>query len=237
MQRERIYSAPSLIDVVKQLLIYRSTGVLTIWRAAVSRQNEVKITVEQGRPIRAFWGASYREEMNDSILHWFHNWGEIHFSFQATETRLQLPPPSQHVLQTEHPLSRTSPNNAAPQDFSRQASVTLPLSRLPALPSASSQPPQQSSFLNHANHGSSDPDALTNAETVVASLTTQGREFSAANLPRHERTIFLLINGRRTAVDLAQLTKRTLDDVHVTLYRLQSMQLVTINTFPTVQHR
>jgi len=72
---------------------------------------------------------------------------------------------------------------------------------------------------------------------VVATLTAHGRNFPAANLPRHERTIFLLINGRRTAVDLAQLTKRALDDVYVTLYHLQSMQLVTIHTLPTAQNR
>lgn len=226
MQSERIYSAPSLIDVVKQLLIYRPTGILTIWRAAVSRQDEVRITVEQGRPLRVFWGglygASYIEDINESILKWFNNWGEIHFSFQTTETRLQLPSPTQHTLQTEQPLSPTFPNNVRSQDFPPRAIVTRPL------PTTSLQRSSSS------NHGSSTP---ANVETVVATITTRGRDFPAANLPRHERTIFLLINGRRTAVDLAQLTKRTLDDVYVTLYHLQSMQLVTINTLPTAQNR
>ena len=222
MQRERIYSAPSLVDVVKQLLIYRPTGVLTIWRAAVSRQDEVRITVEQGRPIRVFWGASYIEDINESVLKRFNSWGEIQFSFQTIETRLQLPSPTQHTRQTEQPLSPTLPNNFRPQDFPRRAAVTRPLPTLS---------PQRSSF---SNHGSFNP---ANAETVVATFTANGRDFPAANLPRHERTIFLLINGRRTAVDLAQLTKRALDDVYVTLYHLQSMQLVTINTLPAEQHR
>ena len=221
MQSERIYSAPSLIDVVKQLLIYRPTGVLTIWRAEVSRRDEVRITVEQGRPIRVFWGASYIEEINESVLKRFNSWGEIHFSFQTIETRLQLPSPTLHTLQQ---LSPTLPNHSRPQDFPRRATVTRPL------PIVSPQPPQRSTF---SNHGSSTPE---NTEIVVATLTAHGRNFSAANLPRHERTIFLLINGRRTAVDLAQLTKRALDDVYVTLYRLQSMQLVTIHTLPAAQN-
>nr|HET6903290.1 hypothetical protein [Ktedonobacteraceae bacterium] len=221
MQSERIYSAPSLIDVVKQLLIYRPTGVLTIWRAEVSRRDEVRITVEQGRPIRVFWGASYIEEINESVLKRFNSWGEIHFSFQTIETRLQLPSPTLHTLQQ---LSPTLPNHSRPQDFPRRATVTRPLHIV------SPQPPQRSTF---SNHGSSTPE---NTEIVVATLTAHGRNFSAANLPRHERTIFLLINGRRTAVDLAQLTKRALDDVYVTLYRLQSMQLVTIHTLPAAQN-
>ncbi|MEO8956070.1 MAG: hypothetical protein ABI396_14105 [Ktedonobacteraceae bacterium] len=224
MQSERIYSAPSLVDVVKQLLIYRPTGVLTIWRAAASRRDEVRITVEQGRPIRVFWGASYIEEINESVLKRFNSWGEIHFSFQAIETRLLLPSPTHHMLQPEQPLSSSLPNNSRPQDFPRHATVTRPL------PTVSPQSPQRSAF---SNHGSSTPE---NTETVVATLTAHGRAFPHANLPRHERTIFLLINGRRTAVDLAQLTKRALDDVYVTLYRLQSLQLVTINTLPTAQN-
>lgn len=221
MQSERIYSAPSLVDVVKQLLIYRPTGVLTIWRAAVSRRDEVKITVEQGRPIRVFWGASYIEEVNEAVLKRFNNWGEIHFSFQTIETRLLLPSPTLHTLQ---PLSPTFPNHSRPQDFPQRATVTRPL------PTVLPPSPQRSAF---SNHGSSTPE---NTETVVATLTAHGRTFPAAHLPRHERTIFLLINGRRTAVDLAQLTKRALDDIYVTLYHLQSLQLVTINTLPTAQN-
>jgi len=226
LQSERIYSAPSLIDVVKQLLIYRPTGVLTIWRAEVSRRDEVRITVEQGRPIRVFWGASYIEEVNESVLKRFNSWGEIHFSFQTIETRLQLPSPTLHTLQ---PLSATLPNHSRPQDFPRRATVTRPL---PTVSPQSPQPPQRNTF---SNHGSSTPTPES-TEIVVATLTAHGRDFPAANLPRHERTIFLLINGRRTAVDLAQLTKRALDDVYVTLYRLQSMQLVTIHTLPAAQN-
>ena len=231
MQSERIYSAPSLIDIVKQLLIYRPTGVLTIWRAAFSRQNEVRITVDQGRPIRVFWGASYIEDINDAILKRFNNWGEIHFSFQTTDTRLQLPSPTQHPTQTEQASSRTFPNNAKPQDFTPQATVTRPL------PTTTSQSLQRISLPNYGSSLPPTPSTPPNSETVVATLTLQGRDFPAANLPRHERTIFLLINGRRTAVDLAQLTKRALDDIYVTLYRLQSMQLVTIITLPTAQNR
>ena len=230
LQSERIYSAPSLIDVVKQLLIYRPTGVLTIWRPAFSRLNEVRITVEQGRPIRVFWGASYIEDINDAILKRFNNWGEIHFSFQTTETRLQLPSPNQHTPQTEQPLSPTFPNNVRPQDFPRRATVTRPLP-------ITSQTLRRISLPNHGLSSPSAPSSPPNAETVVATLTRQGQDFPAANLPRHERTIFLLINGRRTAVGLAQLTKRALDDVYVTLYHLQSMQLITIITLPTAQNR
>ena len=152
MQSERIYSAPSLIDVVKQLLIYRPTGVLTIWRAAVSRRDEVRITVEQGRPIRVFWGASYIEEINESVLKWFNNWGEIHFSFQTIETRLQLPSPTQHPLQSSNRYHATLPNNARPQDFPPRATVTRPLPTY--------QPPNHLSEFPYPTMASSTPPRL-----------------------------------------------------------------------------
>ena len=50
----------------------------------------------------------------------------------------------------------------------------------------------------------------------------------SANLPRYERIIFLLINGRRTVSDLTQLTKRSVEEVYSTLYRLQGLQLITL---------
>ena len=65
-------------------------------------------------------------------------------------------------------------------------------------------------------------------EKVIPLLTLTGKDYPSANLPRYERIIFLLINGRRTVIDLAQLTKRTVEEVYTTLYRLQGLQLITL---------
>ena len=62
----------------------------------------------------------------------------------------------------------------------------------------------------------------------IVSLTANGKTYSITNLPRYERTIFMLINGKRTVADLAQLTKRSLEEIYNTLYRLQDMQLIRI---------
>lgn len=66
-------------------------------------------------------------------------------------------------------------------------------------------------------------------ETCVAVPTAYGRSYPAASLPRHDRTIFLLINGRRTLADLAKLTRRSVEDVFATLARLEQLQLITIH--------
>jgi len=57
-------------------------------------------------------------------------------------------------------------------------------------------------------------------------LTAHARSFPISNLPRYDRTIFLLINGQRTIADLAQLTKRSLAEVYISLHRLRDQQLI-----------
>ena len=220
MQRERLYSAPSLVEVIKQLLIYRSTGVLTFWRATASRQEQVMITIEQGRPLRVFWGATRQENINESILQWLNTWGEIHFSFLATDARLQLPSPASHAQQ-----SSQYPPHA--EQLPHRTVVTRPLPTPPP-------PPRNANSLTRTTDSVPVPGKERGSpETIVAFLTPGGQHFPAANLPRYERTIFLLINGRRTLVDIAQLTNRTPDEVYATLSHLQNMQLITIDTLPT----
>jgi len=69
-------------------------------------------------------------------------------------------------------------------------------------------------------------------KTAIASLTSYGRVFPPANLPRYDRTIFLLINGRRTIADFSQLTKRSTEEIYASLHRLQNLQIITIETLP-----
>jgi hypothetical protein len=246
LQNERIFSAPSLAEVIKQLLIYRPTGVLTIWHAGGLRQEDTRITIEQGRLLHVFWG-SYMENANETVLGWINSWGTIHFSFLATESHLQLPAPAQTARQ-EQPLMQQVPPRQRP-------AVTQPLQPL----SSMTRPPDYSSLKAANQQGkplfdtegqtqglaglrrqeersndvtNNDPLIARAHETVIVSLTSYGRDYPASYLPRHDRTIFLLVNGRRTLVDLSQLTKRSLEEVYNTLYRLQDLQLLTIEGQP-----
>ena len=108
------------------------------------------------------------------------------------------------------------PPQLAPQGD--QANVSDTQTKSPS--QAENQPPISSS---------STPQATAPASTI-ATLTAYGREYAPANLPRYDRIIFLLINGRRTVSDLSQLTKRPQEDVFATLQRLKNLQLITIET-------
>src|SRR5438309_11743180 len=115
-----------------QLSVSSSTGVPTIWRAADTLQEVARITIELGRPLYIYRG-SYWENATEPFLAWINTWGEIHFSFQPTEARLQLPTPSP------------------------------------------------------SSNGHSSPQPVS--EMTIATLTTFGQTFAAANLLRNDCTI------------------------------------------------
>lgn len=250
MHNKHVFSAPSFSEVIKQLLIYRPTGVLTIRRAVGARQEEANITIERGRPRYVRWGM-YEENASEAILAWFDTWGEIHFTFEVTTLRLQLPAPA-HNRELSRPPERTTD----PIQHHPGPSVTQPLPILPSRnrsnSSTSSRPPTKkvlkegnahSGTTNTRNsqktQNTSDKSANLPSEysnhlpiippqSAIPSLTASGRGYPIANLPRYDRTIFLLINGRRTLADLAHLTKRSPAEVYASLRRLQDLQVILL---------
>jgi hypothetical protein len=251
VQNIRIYAAPSLSEVIKHLLLYRFTGVLTIWRAVGAPQEDIMIIIELGRPMVVCRG-SHRENATESILAWLNSWGEIHFMFQPSEARLRLPSPkptprvdqanSSHTptpidLPQQKPLSTTQPQSANNRSAystplytnnqQRETSSATPMGRTRELTFPPDLPRYEVN--RHPPFSSSKTQAIA-LESAIAFLTNYGREYTAVNLPRYDRTIFLLINGKRTLSDLSQLTKRPREEVFATLQRLKNLQLITIET-------
>jgi len=241
VHNERVFSAPSFSEVIKQLLIYRATGVLTIRRAARIRQEEVTITIERGHPKHVRWGM-YEENANAAILAWFDTWGEIHFTFQVTALRLQLPAPAHNRETSRAPEHTTEPTQLRPGPSVTQALPTLP-SRNRSNSPTSSRPPTRKVLKEDNAHSStisthntsdrsdsrpSSPLPIIPPELAIPSLTANGQGYPITNLPRYDRTIFLLINGRRTLADLAHLTKRSPAEVYASLRRLQDLQVIAL---------
>ena len=189
------------------------------------------------------------ENANETILGWINSWGPIHFSFLATGSYLQLPAPGQTARQEQSSVSQSSVKRASPP---QRPAVTQPLptatrpfdnssvkaGNRQGKPSPGNkgqtqglpEPDRQEERSNGAAR--SDPLSALAHETVIISHTSYGRVYSPSYLPRHDRTIFLLINGRRSVVDLSHLTKRSLEEIHNTLYRLQNLQLITVEARP-----
>ncbi len=231
MQNNRIYSAPSLLEVIKQMVLNRATGVLTIWRATGARQEDTRIRmiIEQGHPIYVYRG-SQRESATESILIWVNSWGEIRFSFQSTEARFRIPPPQLTPQEDQANVSDTqtkSPSQTENQPGRAYPSTSGRTRELPLLSDISRQEENRPSV---PSRGRLQATQATAPASAIATLTAYGREYAAANLTRYDRMIFLLINGRRTVSDLSQVTKRPQEDVFASLQRLKNLQLITIVT-------
>src|SRR5260221_11311761 len=104
MQKLQVLSASSLSEVIEQLECFRLSGILTLWWAAETHQDEASILVEAGQPLRIRWG-SYEGDVNEHLLQQLNLWGEIHFVFRLREPLRQLPSPSQlsHEAQARSP--------------------------------------------------------------------------------------------------------------------------------------
>ncbi len=230
MQKLQVFSATSLSEVIEQLAFFHLSGMLTIRRRAETHQDEASILVEAGQPLRIHWGR-YEGDVNEYILQQLNFWGEIHFVFRVRESLPQLPSPSQ-------PSHEEPPRSPAP--------VTQPL---PALASSlrrnrpgGAQPPAgakgrgrtQSNPLPQVGRTQLSPVVVrtqpsTAPELTIPTLTEKARGYPMMNVPRYDRTIFLLIDGRRTISDLSHLTRRSLSAVCASLSRLRDQQIVEVS--------
>ncbi len=195
LRNDQIFAAASFSDIVKELLLHRPSGLLTLWRADGPRQDEIQIIIENGRPTHARRGM-YEEYISTSTLLWLNSWRNIYFTFQLKRATLQLPAPTDRLPSVTRPL----------------LAITLP----PPIPAPASPSLSENAYAS----------ALSTSSLIVPSITLQGRDFPLTSLPRYDRTIFLLINGRRTIDDLAQLTRRSPAEVYASLNRLQKQQLI-----------
>lgn len=252
MQNNRVYSAASLTDVINLLKQYRLSGVLTIRRASDPYREEARISVDLGQPVQIRQG--WREEqVTQTILSRLHSWGMIYFTFQAIETTLQLPSPqAPQSAQTSAPSNGTASPDAltqprfspavtrplptiSPQMIHDQAgsyntrpannngATPLPNTPLPGTQPGNNPPPDYSN-----NQLFDEPIPTLALEMAIPSLTETGRNYPIAQIPRYDRTIYLLIDGRRTIVNLAQLTQRRIEKVCNSLYRLKQQDLIVI---------
>ncbi len=230
MQGARIYSAPSLAEVIKYLALYRASGMLNLRPAMGVYREQADITIEYGYPVRIRWG-TYEGQANEFTLRQLNAWGEVHFMFQSKMQILSLPSPL-HAPQQEqsrlssHPIKPTQLYPHLSELLSRP-SIPIPTDKIPAVSQRmrTVKSLKRTNGTNHSGHGKLYAIA---PETVIPAPTPSAREYSVTNLSHHDRTIFLLIDGQRSAADLIALTKRSLADVYNTLYSLRDQQLIVM---------
>lgn len=198
MSTDRVFSALSLSEVLEQLRVFRLSGLLTFRKAVAIHTDEARVLVELGQPLRIRW-AGYEWEASESTLRQCDAWGQIHFVFLPREPQRQLPAPAQS-------------SHRAP---SRLLHLSAP-------------PPLAHEYASYPLPDSVEESFEATAAVIIPSLTSKARGFPHMNVPRYDRTIFLLINGSRTIADLAHLTQRSLSAIYGSLSRLRDQQLIEV---------
>lgn len=230
MQGARIYSAPSLAEVIRHLRLYRASGILRIRPARGVYREQVDITIEYGHPVRIRRGM-YEEVANEATLRLLNAWGEIHFMFQLRARLLSLPSPTRplpqvHSQLSSHPILPSQPlaNLSESQAF---PSISVPTDKIPAVSKevSTGKTLKAGNGTYHLGNGNLHTVA---PEMVIPSPTPNASRYPITNLSHHDRTIFLLINGQRSVADLMALTNRSLADVYNTLYWLRDQQLIVM---------
>lgn len=225
MQSDQIFVAASFSDIMKQLLAHNPSGILTIWPAGGPRQDELHITIEHGRPMVARRGR-YEEYISASTLFWINSWGSLHFTFHLKTTPAQLPPPGASELRlpaVTRPLpaiTRPLPAVTAPSHTSDEPAVPVP---------AKKNGHVLENKAAYSIHSPNPPETPAPGQSLIPAITAQGRTVPLHSIPRYDRTVLLLINGRRTIADLAGLTRRGQADIYGSLSRLEKQQLITLH--------
>lgn len=227
MQKLQVFSASSLSDVIEQVAFFRLSGILTLWWAAETHQDEASILVEAGQPLRIRWG-SYEGSVNEHLLHQLNVWGEIHFVFRLREPLRQLPLPAHRSHEEPAgslaPVTQPLPALDSSLSRNRPARAQLP-------PDAKGKRRTQSTPLPRVGRTLPSPASRQSSsapELTIPILTEKARGYPVMTVPRYDRTIFLLIDGRRTVADLSRLTRRSLSVVCASLSRLREQQLVEV---------
>jgi len=236
MQGARIYSAPSLAEVIRHLSLYRASGMLSIRPAKGMYREQVDITIEYGHPVRIRRGM-YEEVANEAILRQLNTWGEIHFMFQSRARLLSLPSPTRPLPQAQFQSSsqsiKPSQSYANFSESQPLPSISVPTGKFPAVSQGmrTGKMPASGNGTSHSHRGNGNFRAVA-AETIIPWLTLDAQQYPITNLSHHDRTIFLLINGQRTVADLMALTNRSRADVYNTLYGLRDERLIVMQQVP-----
>ncbi|WP_126552327.1 DUF4388 domain-containing protein [Dictyobacter kobayashii] len=210
MASRRGIATDQLMNVIQVLQLGRKTGQLSIERGEEPQREWGEITFSQGHITSAQSG----QLEGQTALDWLKTWGPCRFIFVNTNTdkgtgpmaNIQMSPATNPSL----PAVRPSITQPLPGDF-RQRPTTGSMPAIPVTPGAPSIPV-----------GPGDPRRTCSAEEGM-------RRLARANLPRHYRHLYLLIDGNRSFIELVRLTGRPPGEVQQLLHDLERIGIIYLS--------
>jgi hypothetical protein len=210
MTKGRDNLAEALNDVLELVRARRQTGLLSIERLHDGRYEEGEVYVQFGQPVYAQTGSLTGQEALTKLL----SWRQIYFVFLPDVVR---------VTGNSSSVARTNGKGASPT----ARTITSP--GLPAMGGNSfSQTGAPESGPLPAQPVPQTASTTPGLEWIVPRKAGSNRDVMELPLTRPQRSIYLLIDGRRTVADLARCTRKSMQEVERLLSELRERGLITV---------
>jgi Domain of unknown function (DUF4388) len=224
MAKGRDNEAESLGDLLELVRVRRQSGSLSVERFQGGRFEEGEIYFQGGQPTYAHAGQMTGQE----ALTWMLSWNKVFFSFTVEETRLTATISSATSANSSNAISTNVPT--AP--FSTKYPSPNTSGMLPTTPSSL---PQVTSKEPSGNFDgpleSVDPQSASGTpglEWLVPQKLGKDRDVLSLPLTRPQRSIYLLVDGRRTISDLSRCTRKSTQEIERLLSELRERGLIAV---------
>lgn len=219
MAKGRDIAAESISDLLDIALLQRRNGMLRVECSQRGYLEEGEIYLQAGEPIYAHTDMLTAYE----AFHYLLSWRSIYFAFASEVPK----PPANLMLGLKNNRGRAPVLAPAAPVPSMRASA--PAMHAPAVRVPTAQGPRWNPVDEHATTTTSQKPPAAHRMTRLAPYRA-GLEQHALSLPlnRRQRLIYILIDGKRTAGDLARTTGRPYDEVELILSELQEQGLIVM---------
>ena len=228
MTRGRDNAAERLGDILELIRMRKQNGMLSLERFLNNRFEEGEIYFQSGQPTYAQTGQLTGQEALAYLL----SWRQIYFTFLHDVLR----PPTNTPVPTPVPLKeRVAVSISTPQASAIPASPRpSPVNTAGAIPALSGNLPQVNTDVISSDVGTNNtmyrPTNLNPNTPGLEWLVPQklGKERDVLSLPltRPQRSIYLLIDGRRSVADLARCTRKSMQEIERLLIELQERGMI-----------
>lgn len=212
MTKGRDNAADSLGDVLELIRMRRQSGLLSVERIQGGRFEEGDIYFQAGQPVYARFGSLTGAEALTRLL----SWRQVYFAFSTDQPQPQV---------------NIAPQTG-PRGIARVTTDPLPASVRPSVP------PDTKSLLNSGNQRVERTTApqvpiasqtnIPGLEWLVPQKRSNDRDVLALPLTRPQRSMYLLVDGRRTVADLARCMGKSMQEVERLLSELQERGLIAL---------
>jgi len=212
MTKGRENAAESMKDVLALIRSRRQSGVLSVERFENGVFEEGEIYFQSGRPVQGFVGTLAGEVALNHLL----SWRRVYFAFTPTSTM----PISSNAQDTSTPSQLPSPSSP-PVRFAPQQSRPLPSPVTEPLPGDADRRPSQ--------ERTTGPLARQNdVAALIPRKISMQYDVMSLSLTRLQRSVYLLIDGRRNVADLARFTGKGIPEVVQIIVDLRARNLVSM---------